>query len=229
MTQSQLAESTGIHPVSIRKYETNKTIPQPKQIRRIADALCVSYTAIAGLDCINLDIKEQGDFVGFIMQLQKKGLVSFIGTRDSQNQLYLENTFRVTISPKIAPYLTIFIKTCSTSVNATGDQLEIQLPERVTHNLIAWEAATNIYNSAKNLYTEPYTDDVKEGLRILADTVDKVEIEAQANPAFAWLSDVPQSSNEHNSKETTANKPEKRTSEDALIAQLLKGIFSNNH
>ena len=33
MTQSQLAERTGIHPVSIRKYETNKTIPQPEQIR----------------------------------------------------------------------------------------------------------------------------------------------------------------------------------------------------
>ena len=47
MTQSQLAERTGIHPVSIRKYETNKTIPQPEQIRRIADVLCVSYTAIA--------------------------------------------------------------------------------------------------------------------------------------------------------------------------------------
>ena len=62
MTQSQLAERTGIHPVSIRKYETNKTIPQPEQIRRIADVLCVSYTAIAGLDCANLDIKEQGDF-----------------------------------------------------------------------------------------------------------------------------------------------------------------------
>ena len=224
MTQSQLAERTGIHPVSIRKYETNKTIPQPEQIRRIADVLCVSYTAIAGLDCANLDIKEQGDFVGFIMQLQKKGLVSFTG--DSQNKLYLEDTFRIRISPKIAQYLTIFIKNRSTTVNSTGDQLEIQLPERVTHNLIAWEAATNIYNNAINSYTEPYPDDVKEGLRILADTVDKVEIEAQVNPAFVWLPNDFRSSNEPDSKGTTANK---KTSEDSPIAQLLKGIFSTNH
>lgn len=225
MTQSQLAERTGIHPVSIRKYETNKTIPQPEQIRRIADVLCVSYTAIAGLDCANLDIKEQGDFVGFIMQLQKKGLVSFTGTRDSENKLYLEDTFRITISPKIAQYLTVFIKSRSTTVNATGDQLEIQLPERITHNLIVWEAATNIYNNAKNSYTEPYLDDVKEGLRILADNVDKIEIEAQSNPAFVWLPN----DYESNSKRTTANKSAEKPSEDSLIAQLLKGIFSTNH
>lgn len=178
------------------------------------------------MDCANLDIKEQGDFVGFIMQLQKKGLVSFTGTRDSQNKLYLEDTFRIRISPKIAQYLTIFIKNRSTTVNANGDQLEIQLPERVTQNLIAWEAATNIYNNAINSYTEPYPDDVKEGLRILADTIDKVEIEAQVNPAFVWLPNDFRSSNEPDSKGTTANK---KTCEDSPIAQLLKGIFSTNH
>ena len=92
--------------------------------------------------------------------------------------------------------------------------------------LIAWEAATNIYNNAINSYTEPYPDDVKEGLRILADTVDKVEIEAQVNPAFVWLPNDFRSSNEPDSKGTTANK---KISEDSPIAQLLKGIFSTNH
>ena len=28
MTQAELAEATGIHPVSIRKYETDKMTPQ---------------------------------------------------------------------------------------------------------------------------------------------------------------------------------------------------------
>ena len=36
MTQAQLAELTGIHPVSIRKYEINKMQPQSQQIERIA-------------------------------------------------------------------------------------------------------------------------------------------------------------------------------------------------
>ena len=36
MTQDRLAEETGIHPVSIRKYETGKMVPKPEQIERIA-------------------------------------------------------------------------------------------------------------------------------------------------------------------------------------------------
>ena len=38
ITQGKLAELTGIHPVSIRKYEINKMQPQPQQIERIAAA-----------------------------------------------------------------------------------------------------------------------------------------------------------------------------------------------
>ena len=36
ITQDKLAELTGIHPVSIRKYETNKMQPQPPQLEKIA-------------------------------------------------------------------------------------------------------------------------------------------------------------------------------------------------
>ena len=41
MTQSELAERSGIHPVTIRKYETNKLIPKTEQIIKIANALGV--------------------------------------------------------------------------------------------------------------------------------------------------------------------------------------------
>ncbi len=34
ITQDKLAELTGIHPVSIRKYETNKMQPQPPQLEK---------------------------------------------------------------------------------------------------------------------------------------------------------------------------------------------------
>ena len=48
ITQDKLAELTGIHPVSIRKYETNKMQPQPPQLEKIAAALGVSYNALNG-------------------------------------------------------------------------------------------------------------------------------------------------------------------------------------
>ena len=50
ITQDKLAELTGIHPVSIRKYETNKMQPQPPQLEKIAVALGVSYNALNGSD-----------------------------------------------------------------------------------------------------------------------------------------------------------------------------------
>ena len=45
ITQAKLAELSGIHPVSIRKYETNKMVPQSPQIDRIAEALGISSFA----------------------------------------------------------------------------------------------------------------------------------------------------------------------------------------
>ena len=47
ITQAKLAELSGLHPVSIRKYETNKMVPQAPQIDRIAEALGISSFAIA--------------------------------------------------------------------------------------------------------------------------------------------------------------------------------------
>ncbi|MFT9077900.1 helix-turn-helix domain-containing protein, partial [Ethanoligenens sp.] len=69
ITQGRLAEVTGIHPVSIRKYETNKMQPQPPQIERIAAALCVSSNALTGLDNAGLRLETIGDLMGIIIIL----------------------------------------------------------------------------------------------------------------------------------------------------------------
>lgn len=42
ITQGRLAELSGIHPVSIRKYETNRMVPGVEALSRIAKALNVS-------------------------------------------------------------------------------------------------------------------------------------------------------------------------------------------
>ena len=55
ITQLRLAELAGIHPVSIRKYETGKMQPQIFQIEKIAKALKVSPTKIAGWEQSNMN------------------------------------------------------------------------------------------------------------------------------------------------------------------------------
>lgn len=39
ITQQKLAELSGIHPVTIRKYEAGMMKPKPEQIQKMADAL----------------------------------------------------------------------------------------------------------------------------------------------------------------------------------------------
>ena len=39
VTQTELAQLTGIHQVSIAKYEKDKMIPQPDQLRKIVEVL----------------------------------------------------------------------------------------------------------------------------------------------------------------------------------------------
>ena len=72
ITQDKLAELTGIHPVSIRKYETNKMQPQPPQLEKIAAALGVSYNALNGSDTAGLRLETVGDLMSVLMVLISK-------------------------------------------------------------------------------------------------------------------------------------------------------------
>ena len=75
ITQNDLAKESGIHPVSIRKYETNKMKPQAEQIERIANALSVSPFAL--LDNNYQNITTVGDFYGILIRLYKLNIITF--------------------------------------------------------------------------------------------------------------------------------------------------------
>lgn len=75
MTQDQLAAACGIHPVSIRKYETDKMQPLPEQVQRIADALSVSYFALVGIDSIKINAWQNEDVTSLIMLMINAGII----------------------------------------------------------------------------------------------------------------------------------------------------------
>lgn len=80
ITQGELASEAGIHPVSIRKYETNKTEPGLPHIEKIAEALNVSSNAIMGFDKAILRIKTIGDLMGLFMALCNSHIITIKGT-----------------------------------------------------------------------------------------------------------------------------------------------------
>ena len=106
ITQDKLAELTGIHPVSIRKYETNKMQPQPPQLEKIAAALGVSYNALNGSDTAGLRLETVGDLMGVLMVLCNSGILQISGERGEDN-LLKDNTVSIHLNPVLSSYLEI--------------------------------------------------------------------------------------------------------------------------
>jgi transcriptional regulator with XRE-family HTH domain len=91
LTQSQLAYATGLHPVSIRKYETNKTQPQLPQIEKIAAALNISPNALIGLENSNLKLETVGDFMSILFMLLETKQIKIKGERNENGFLKPDN------------------------------------------------------------------------------------------------------------------------------------------
>ena len=88
ITQAKLAELSGIHPVSIRKYETNKMTPQTEQIDKIAEALGVSSFAITGFEN-NIRILE-GDAVEQLKNVEGEFDMIFLDAAKGQYKLFYD-------------------------------------------------------------------------------------------------------------------------------------------
>lgn len=93
LTQQQLADASGIHPVSIRKYETNKMTPQPKQLKKIAKALGINYVAL-------LSIEEDRD-------AQKSNGLGDILTALIENGFFIFQNEKYQFNPILERYLEI--------------------------------------------------------------------------------------------------------------------------
>lgn len=92
-TQDQLARLSGIHPVSIRKYETSKMTPQPEQLKKIAKALGVNYVALLG-------IEEDGD------AQKNKGLLNILNAL-IENGFFIFQNGKYRFNPILERYLEI--------------------------------------------------------------------------------------------------------------------------
>ena len=106
MTQEQLAELTGIHPVSIRKYETNKMQPQIEQIERIASTLQVNANAIIGYNGAPTRVDTVGDLMGLLMTLYRARVLLIVGDHDEDFSIKPE-TAKLTINPALAGFFRV--------------------------------------------------------------------------------------------------------------------------
>lgn len=174
ITQAKLAELSGIHPVSIRKYETNKMIPQSQQIDRIAEALGVSSFAISGIEN-NIRLKTIGDFIGLLIMLIKTNIVSIEGERGDDEALNPD-----TVSFKINPFITQFF-------NAQIDKKEIDSSKllyylksaNIFNDILKWEKINSGYEKMYAKYSNSSDKATLKTLEQLKNDKEAIEMELQ--------------------------------------------------
>lgn len=168
LTQDQLAQMTGIHPVSIRKYETDKTKPQPAQIERLAHALGVGSFALSGINKDDAPIETVGDLLGLIITLCDTGILQITGTRGTDNMIIPE-TVQIQFNPNLSPYL----KTCGLIVSSQdiNDGHSNAMPPDILHNLLAWEKMNFLYKSS----LASAKDDLNQSTRILLSSFEEMK------------------------------------------------------
>ena len=103
LTQDQLAEITGIHTVSINKYEKDKMVPKPDQLSKIAAALNVSTMTLNGSEDPSFKVETIGDFMGFLFTMHHAGIMMLKGKRDKDGYIK-EDTAYIEINPAIRQY-----------------------------------------------------------------------------------------------------------------------------
>ena len=173
ITQSKLAELTGIHPVSIRKYETNKMEPQTPQVERIAEAMNISATAILGIDHTNMRLETYGDLMGIIMVLHNSNVIIIDGERDEKNMLKPESV-HIKINPLLKGIFEVNIKGEKTPL--TDILFDIKNKNILT-DLAKWEKINSDFLKHKNNINLSIEE--KKILDTLAEAKEAIEMELQ--------------------------------------------------
>lgn len=179
ITQGKLAELTGIHPVSIRKYETNKMQPQPPQIERIATALGVSYNALNGIGNAGMRLETVGDLMGVLMVLCDSGIIQINGER-GKDKLLKDDTVSIHLNPVLSSYLEIeYTSRKKAHTLSLQDTLLNIRSYKVFNDLLKWEKMNYIHQSALKSAGDNPNEATQAAIDEIVETKEKVELELQ--------------------------------------------------
>lgn len=174
ITQAKLAELSGIHPVSIRKYETNKMVPQAPQIDRIAEALGISSFAIAGIEN-NIRLETVGDFMGLMIMLIKTKIISINGKREEYGMINAD-----TVCIEINPFISNFFNTKNDSAEISANKIMYYLKSyKILSDLLKWERINYRYEKYAASICDTSDKELIKILDELKEQKEVVELELQ--------------------------------------------------
>ena len=103
ITSNELADITGIHPVSIRKYETRKMVPGIEVIDKMCEALRLPRMIFEGIPKQYTDFSFEGDFYQLLFLLMANGTLDARGkcVEDTEEETYFS------LNPQLSKYIEI--------------------------------------------------------------------------------------------------------------------------
>jgi transcriptional regulator with XRE-family HTH domain len=181
MTQAQLAELTGIHPVSIRKYEINKMQPQSQQVERIAEALRVNSGALSSSNSDIIHMETKGDLMSLLMLWHKSGILSIEGERGEDNLLDAA-TVRLQPNTVFGTYLALSCDQAKKEEVIQLDNLSVVLQDKsILQNLLRWESLYNGYVLMSEKYGDSDNEPTLTALNELRENLELIEMELQGS------------------------------------------------
>lgn len=172
MSSAELAERTGIHPVSIRKYESNKMVPQSAQIERLAAAFHLSPAIFSGLIDMRFDYQFSGDCLGMLIMLYTSGTLMINGERNEKNVLKKE-TVKFTVSPLLQRFLQFSEKDKALSF----EDVNVLINDNDTlDRFIFWEFMYNRRDELYDAYMEEETKENEEAYNQICNDYDEIEM-----------------------------------------------------
>ena len=184
ITQAKLAELSGIHPVSIRKYETNKMVPQAAQIDRLAEALGVSSFALAGFEN-NIRLETVGDFMGLMIMLIKTKIVSINGEREENGMINAD-----TVEFVINPFITNFFGAKAGKTDLSANTILYYLKnENILSDILKWERINHRYEKCATEICDTSDKELINILEELKEQKEVIELELQHSSIMLNSSD----------------------------------------
>lgn len=188
MTQAELAERSGIHPVSIRKYETNKMTPQPAQIERLAAALTINAVALNGFSDMTMWLDTAGEMMSLLMQWQKTGIMTVRGERGIDGQI-IADTAEFFINPVFGQLFSIMEKKDESKRFALPDLKVIMTKRYLLDGFLVWEKLTFEYDLMHLMSIEDPSPENQEKLARMAEVIEICEMQLQCSMMPVDISD----------------------------------------
>ena len=168
VTQTALAQLTGIHQVSIAKYEKDKMIPQPEQLEKIVEALNVSQMIF--FDDSSFKLETKGDLMGLMIALCKSKVLVVNGRRD-KNSMLTPSSVAFEFNPIIAKFFSGDVES----------KIQFNPDEPLLLDFLKWEKQYHNYEKLFKKYSGSSKAAEIAALEELCDIIEKIEIELQCS------------------------------------------------